>query len=51
MDTTLMSEYVELHKKIIEKLYRYVEYHYLMQMMHLNYSQKMTLLLQGILPD
>lgn len=28
MDTTLMSEYVELHKKIIEKLYRYVEYHY-----------------------
>ncbi|CBK63219.1 hypothetical protein AL1_06060 [Alistipes shahii WAL 8301] len=23
----------------------------LMQMMHLNYSQKMTLLLQGILPD
>ena len=32
MDTTLMSEYVELHKKIIEKLYRYVEYHPLVEL-------------------
>lgn len=51
MDTTLMSEYVELHKKIIEKLYRYVEYHYFDANDAPQLLSKMTLLLQGILPD